>query len=183
MPMILTAEMVKAIVSLIHYRGAAGVSKENKYIFAAPTRGSMKSLRGYDCLSAVVQRCGVKNPSAIKSTKLRKYVATVSQIVDLDDREMNWLARHMGHDLSVHKEYYRLHENTIELSKVSRLLLAVDEGSAGKWAGKKLDEITLQGKFIIFFLKSFQLVNRLYERPMYTLPLWLFQINCFSKIA
>ena len=158
-PIILTAEMVKAILSLIHYRGAAGVNRENKYIFAAPTRDSLKFLRGHDCLSAVVQRCGVKSPSAIKSTRLRKYVATVSQIVDLDEREMNWLARHMGHDLSVHKDFYRLHESTIELSKVSRLLLAVDQGSAGKWAGKKLDEITLKGKFIIFFSKPFRLVK------------------------
>ena len=124
---------------------SVGVNPENKYIFAAPTRGSKNYLRGYDCLSAVVDRLPLEKPSAIKSTKLRKYIATVSQIVDLTNSELDWLARHLGHDVRVHKDYYWLHEHTIELSKVSRLLLAVDEGNAAKWAGKKLEDIALEG--------------------------------------
>ena len=142
----LSKDVTKAMDCLIATREHAGVNKDNRYVFAAPTRGSLNYLRGNDCLAAVVDRLPLQQPSAIKSTKLRKYIATVSQIVDLNSSELDWLARHLGHDIAVHREYYRLHDHTIELSKVSRLLLAVDEGNASKWAGKKLDEIGIDGK-------------------------------------
>ena len=142
----MTKETVKAIEALIARRDSVGVSDQNKYVFAAPTRGSAKHLRGPDCLNTVVGKVELESPNAVKSTKLRKYVATVSQIIDLSQSELEWLARHMGHDLSVHREYYRLHDHTLELSKVSRLLMAVDEGNAAKFQGKKLSEITVDGK-------------------------------------
>ena len=65
-----------------------------------------------------------------------KYVATVSQVLRLKKNELDWLARHMGHDIHVHREYYRLHESTLELAKVFRLLIAFDEGRAGELIGK-----------------------------------------------
>ena len=139
---------------LVKHRAAVGVDPSNRYVFAAPTRSSKNFLRGGDCLSAVVDRLPLKEPSTIKSTKLRKYIATVSQIVDLNSSELDWLARHLGHDIAVHRDYYRLHEHTIELSKVSRLLLAVDEGNAAKWAGKKLDDIALEGMLNFTFLNA-----------------------------
>ena len=148
----MTKEFVNAIEILISTRSAVGVSAENKFVFAAPTRGSKKYLRGPDCLSRIVNNLELENSAAIKITKLRKYVATVSQVIDLSESELEWLARHMGHDLSVHREYYRLHDSTLELSKVSRLLLAIDEGNVAKFQGKTLSEITVDGKYILFIL-------------------------------
>lgn len=145
-PIMLTADVTKAIECLIRTRITVGVNTDNKYIFAAPTRESKSHLRGHDCLANVVARCELKCPQGIKSTKLRKYAATVSQILDLKTNELEWLAGHMGHDLQVHKEYYRLQDHTIELAKVSKLLLALDEGNGKDLIGKKLSDITLQGK-------------------------------------
>ena len=51
----------------------------------------------------------------------------------------------MGHDINVHRQYYRIHESKLELAKVSKLLLAVDSGRASQFAGKKLDEIAVEG--------------------------------------
>ena len=144
-PILLTAEIVNAMRALIKTRPAVGVSHENKYIFAAPSRGSMNHLWGPDCLNAVGKHCNLKNPNAIKSTQLHKYVATVSQVIDLTNSELDWLARHMGHDIAVHWEYYRLHDSSLELPKVSKLLLAVDEGIASNWLGRNLDQIQLDG--------------------------------------
>ena len=48
-----------------------------------------------------------------------------------------------GHSVVVHKEFYRLHESTLEMSKISKLLLLIDEGRIGSWKGKSIDEITL----------------------------------------
>ena len=118
-PIILSSDVISGINCLIKHRELVGVNPENKYIFAAPTRGSKNYLHGYDCLSAVVDRLPLEKLSAIKSTKLRKYIATVSQIVDLTNSELDWLARHLGQDVRVHRDYYRLDEHTIELSKVS----------------------------------------------------------------
>jgi hypothetical protein len=51
----------------------------------------------------------------------------------------------MGHELSVHRQYYRLQDDVIELAKVSRLLIAIEEGKAANFAGRSLDDITLEG--------------------------------------
>ena len=47
----------------------------------------------------------------------------------------------LGHDVKIHKHFYRLQESTVELCKVSKLLLAIDRGEVGKWSRKTLDEI------------------------------------------
>ncbi len=39
---------------------------------------------------------------------------------------------YLGHDLQIHKDFYRLQESTIEISVVGNLLVAVDEGRAGQ---------------------------------------------------
>ena len=91
----------------------------------------------------------VKNlemPELIKSTKLRKYIATVAQIASLNENELEWLSGHLGHNMSVHREYYRLHDSAVELSKVSRMLMAVDAGQGKDLTGKTLAEIQLDGK-------------------------------------
>nr|CAI5837859.1 unnamed protein product [Callosobruchus analis] len=65
------------------------------------------------------------------------------QIFDLTETESDWLARHLGHDIRVHREFYRLHESTVELTKVSKLLIAVDAGKVSNFAGKPLKEINV----------------------------------------
>lgn len=61
--------------------------------------------------------------------------------MDLKDNELEWLANHLGHNISVHQEYYRLPENTLQTAKVGKLLLAIESG-IGKYKGKQLDEMT-----------------------------------------
>jgi hypothetical protein len=52
----------------------------------------------------------------------------------------------MGHDINVHESVYRLHDSTIELAKISRLLMAVESGNIHDFAGMSLDEIELCGE-------------------------------------
>ena len=116
-------------------------------MFACATRNSLGHLRGWDCVSASVKEVegSLKSPKSITSTKLRKYIATVSQTAALTEVDVDWLARHLGHDIRVHREFYRLHESTAELAKVSKLLLAVDSGEIKQMAGKSLTEINVEG--------------------------------------
>ena len=89
---------------------------------------------------------GLISPGRIRSTELRKYCATVLKIADLSDGDLRWLADHMGHNIDIHREFYRLRESTVELTKVSRILLAIDEGKAHNFSGKKISEIDIEGK-------------------------------------
>lgn len=46
----------------------------------------------------------------------------------------------MGHDTCVHREYYRQTKNTPQLTKMSKLLMAIECGTEA-YKGKSLDEI------------------------------------------
>jgi hypothetical protein len=142
-PILLTKEVIEAIDVLLKYRLAVGINDKNPYVFARVFGSSLDHLRGCDCVRIVCRQASLKNPDRICGTKLRKYVATVCQVFSLNDVEVDWLARHLGHDIRVHREYYRLHSATVELAKISKLLLAVEEGDASKWRGKSLDDIDL----------------------------------------
>ena len=155
-PVLMDRDALVAVEALIKNRGQVGVSSHNIFVFAAPTRSSRKPLRGNDCLNSILEKIeNLEDASRIRSTQLRKYTATVSQIADLSENDLRWLAEHLGHNLDVHREYYRLRESTVELSKVSRLLLALDEGNAVKITGKKLSEISVEGKLLSFLINVF----------------------------
>lgn len=146
---ILTPEAITAIDLLLMKRKEGNVDLENQFVFAY-SNNSLGHLRGHDCVRKVTSEVDLKYPQRVSSTKLRKYVATVTQIMNLTENETDWLARHLGHDVRVHREFYRLHESTVELTKISRLLLAVDKGDVHKFAGCELKDIQIDGKFKIF---------------------------------
>ena len=75
------------------------------------------------------------------STKLRKHIATVSQILNLSSHELDQVCGFMGHDVRVHREYYRLPEDTLQLAKVSRLLLAMEQGNVARFKGMPLANV------------------------------------------
>ena len=130
---ILTENMKESIDLLNHTRAQVGIPNTNPYVFARPTKQSFGHIRACDCLKRFTKECQppLSNPEYVTSTKLRKYIATISQVLVLKETEVDWLAQHLGHDIKVHCEFYRLHESTIEIAKVSKLLLAVDSGRAG----------------------------------------------------
>nr|XP_023028017.1 uncharacterized protein LOC111516064 [Leptinotarsa decemlineata] len=132
-PILLTPELKKAVDTLIKTRHLANVYSKNVYVF--PRSGtSLTNLRGHDCLKQFSIAADLQSPELITSTKLRKYVATVVQVFDLKESESDWLARHLGHDIRIHRDFYRLHESAVELTKVSRILLAVDSGTTANFA-------------------------------------------------
>ena len=44
----------------------------------------------------------LKHPERIRSTELRKYCATASQLADLSETHLRWFADHMEHNMDVH---------------------------------------------------------------------------------
>ena len=105
-PVNLTKDVKAAINALNKRRTEGEVCESNKYVFAVNDGRSENPLRGPDAMKKICKKLDLKEPELIKSTNLRKYIATVSQIVDMNESEMGWLANHLGHDIHVHKEFY-----------------------------------------------------------------------------
>ena len=51
------------------------------------------------------------------------------------------LAGFLGHNIDVHREFYRLPEDTLQLAKCGKMLLLMDQGRLNESAGKSLTEI------------------------------------------
>lgn len=62
-------------------------------------------------------------------------MATITQIKNLSDNELDVLANFMGHDVRVHRGFYRLPDWVVDVAKVSKFLLAVERGEMGKVPG------------------------------------------------
>ena len=45
-----------------------------------------------------------------------------------DDNELDVIAQYMGHDIRIHREYYRLPDGTMQISKVAKMLMSLNKG-------------------------------------------------------
>ena len=142
---IIPVDCQRAMEILYKQREMAGISSHNTYFFGRQNTES-SNIRACDCLRELALECGLKSPELIRSTKMRKYIATISQILNLNDTQLSWLSDHLGHSVSVHKNFYRLQDSTVEMTKVAKLLLAIDKGQVQSCQGKSLDEISFAGE-------------------------------------
>lgn len=143
-PILLTPEMLTSMDLLIKNRETCGVTKENEFMFSRP--GADTFLRGSDCIRAFAKECGAKRPTTLSSTKLRKHVSTLSKVLNLKDTEMDLLAEFLGHDIRVHRKFYRLPQGTLQLAKVSKVLMALEQGRLSEFKGKTLEDIHIEPK-------------------------------------
>ena len=63
---LITEEFAEAIDFLNSTRQAVGVSENNLYVFATPSRNFKNPLRGYQCLTNIMT--GIEKPELIKGT-------------------------------------------------------------------------------------------------------------------
>jgi hypothetical protein len=135
-PMILTLEMKAAIDFLNSSRKKAGILSNNPYVFATPDTSN--ELLAHQILNKLSKQFGVKN---CNSTALRKYLATTVQALSLKDSELDYVANHLGHDIRIHRQFYRMDDATIELAKISKLLHLSKSGKLHENKGKSLEEL------------------------------------------
>ncbi|MEQ2222974.1 hypothetical protein ILYODFUR_032022 [Ilyodon furcidens] len=134
-PILLTEHTKASIDFLIENRMEVGVLSENPFVFARI--GTTTNIRGCDCLRKFAKDSKASNPELLRSTKLRKHVATLCQLLDLNNQELEQLARFMGHDIRVHCDYYRQTDKTFQVAKIGKLLFALESG-AESLKGKNL---------------------------------------------
>lgn len=137
---LLTELMNDALGALTRSRQKVGIPSTNRHVFA--TLSDDGYVRGSEVIKSFSESCGASNPSAIRATNLRKHIATMTQLLNLRKNELDVVANFMGHDIAVHRQFYRLPEETTQLAKVSKLLMAMEKGAIGSLRGKNLDDIT-----------------------------------------
>ncbi|XP_017337869.1 uncharacterized protein LOC108273236 [Ictalurus punctatus] len=141
-PILLTLKMLRALQLLVEKRESCGVMKDNTYVFARPSASS--HFRCSDCVRGFALICGAKDPQALTCWKLRKRMATLSTVLNLGDPEINQLASFLGHELIIQDEFYPLHERTLQLAKVHKVLTAMEQGRMMEFMGKNFSDIDVQ---------------------------------------
>lgn len=111
----------------------------SEYVFARPY--GIMPYRGSDALKESICNADLKYKDRITSTTLRKQLATVCQVLNLTENSQDLLAKFMGHDIRVHREYYRLPQSTLEVAKVSKILHLLNTGKISEVAGTDLNDI------------------------------------------
>lgn len=134
-PILLLQRTRASLDFLIKKRSDVGILDDNPYLFARI--GTTTNIRGCDCLRKFAVESKANNPELLRSTKLRKHVATLCQLLNLDQQELEQVARFMGHDIRVHCEYYRQTDKTFQVAKIGKVLFAMEQG-AGSLKGKSL---------------------------------------------
>ena len=71
----------------------------------------------------------------------------MAQILNLKNNELDSLANFMGHDIRVHRNFYRLSDEATQLAKISKILMAADSGKLSNYSGRSLDDIDLDDEF------------------------------------
>ena len=134
--MLLTGRLVEVLDELLSAREKVGISQECPYIFVSGTAPDTAPLRGSDCVRLFAHKAGAKVTAAL----YRKHVATMLQLLQLSETEMDVVARFMGHDIRVHRHVYCMPERTTyAAAKISNILFAADQG-IGEHTGRTLSE-------------------------------------------
>lgn len=106
-PILFSKKVQEYIGTLLEVRKVTTfVPQENPFLFAL-TGSSFKWVDGSTTLRKYALKCGAKNPDTLTSSRLRKQIATVLQILNLNDTEMEQVATFMGHTRKTHEQFYR----------------------------------------------------------------------------
>lgn len=146
-PVLLEHPIVESIEFSIPLREEMGLT-ENPYIFGIP--GTTNPISGNLAMRkhAKLALGDSNKASLLTSTKLRKHLATIMQILKMDKTDLEQLASFMGHTEKTHAEFYRLPVDVYQTAKVSKLLLLSKSGSIERFKGKRLSEIVLDDTIV-----------------------------------
>ena len=83
-------ELSKTLTYLVKYQSNVGVSEKNIYLFPCPTRNSKKHIQGWEVVNKISLKASLQKPNLVTSTKNRKHMATVLQLLDMNNAELEW---------------------------------------------------------------------------------------------
>ena len=138
-PVIFTEETVSAIKLLVRCRSSTYMDKSNNFLFACGL--GKNRLRGWDTIQGITKKIQLINPKLLTPTRTRKYLSTILQLLDMTESELTWVTNHLGHTKDIHKGWYRQEDSTIELTKIAKVLVAIDNGDSRDVQNKKIDTL------------------------------------------
>lgn len=140
--MVLIPRDLQEFVNCLLYNRSEYVSHKNKYFF--PKRSTEEWINGCYLQWKYSKECGAKEPDLIRSSRLRKHIATMMQIMDMRDNEIGQLVAFLGHTERTHRELYRLPKDIMMKAKVSKILIKLEKGELNLCKNKTLAEIDIQ---------------------------------------
>lgn len=146
-PVLFDRETVESVNYLISLREKFDLVS-NPFLFGVP--GCKNPISGTSVMRkhARVALGDSNKASLITSTKLRKHLATIVQILKMDRNELEQLATFMGHTAKTHTEFYRLPDDIYQTAKVSKLLMLAKSNSIEHYKGKTLTEIQIDENLV-----------------------------------
>lgn len=96
--------------------------------FALNNYSLSSHIRESNCLRTFSVMCDATHPETFRSTSFRKHIATMLQILSLKYNELDLLTQFLGHDVWTNREFYHLLDDTLQLAKLSKLFLLMDQG-------------------------------------------------------
>lgn len=66
----------------------------------------------------------------------------------MTDSELKIVCDHLGHNINIHADVYRLQSTVLERTKVAKVLIAAENGMIGRFQGRNLNDITYDGMFL-----------------------------------
>ena len=144
-PILFTEKLTFAIRILVKQRDLARINgaeiSSKKRIFA--TSGD-SMLKGWDTVQAVnKQIVGLVAPELLTPTRTQKFLLTLLHLLAMSDGELICVTNHMSHTKDTHFAWYQKKSSTIELTKMARILTAVNEGN--NINKKKIDDLINSG--------------------------------------
>lgn len=81
----------------------------------------------------------------------------MTDVFNLSETSQDIHATIQGHNIRVHREFYRLPENALQVAKMSKLLYSINNGTIQKYHGVDFDEIHLDfvSDFSLFYKINF----------------------------
>ncbi|KAG5862785.1 hypothetical protein JTB14_036450 [Gonioctena quinquepunctata] len=144
-PVLFNRETLQSIEFIISLRENFKYAN-NPYLFALP--GSENPIAGTSVMRKHARKAlgDASEATLLTSTKLRKHLATMVQILKMDKNELEQLATFMGHTEKTHAQFYRLPDDIYQTAKVSKLLMMAKTNSIEQYKGKSLGGILENSK-------------------------------------
>ena len=139
-PILVPTSVQEGIELLLELRTEAGILETNEYLFAKNDSNTYVPIYAHLMKSARLHQ--LQEPELLKTTALRKHLATSLQVMALKSNDLQKVADFLGHDKEVHKKYYRMSDDVYSCTRIASLLMATESGRLkDQGDGKTMEEL------------------------------------------
>lgn len=140
-PVLLTKQMQGSLKVMCSVRDQLPQFKRNIFLFAAENSDGF--IDATSSFRELAKQADLEKPEHVRAINLRRHVGTMAQILNLGPDGLKILSKFMSHSDADHKTFYELPENTLLLTKASKVQFAMERG-IHKFKGQTLDEIEIE---------------------------------------